>query len=200
MNKKYIIPFILLLTIYLGGCSASLIQTSDRYKKDKNDAAEESQAKNTQESSDSGEAIVADKTPELVIKHPDLKEDFDMTPYKFKPDMDDTIASASTQNDVWVEYEKQEPNAVNTEVSTSVALGYRVQIITSDSLEEANSIKSEVYFKIKLPVYVIYDSPFYKVRAGDFTDISKAKELSFKLNQLGYKSSRVVQDSVNIVK
>ena len=77
--------------------------------------------------------------------------------------------------------------------------GYRVQVISTDNLDEANTIRSEIYFKTnQKAVYVIFDPPFYKVEVGDFIDINDAKNLSFKFKQMGYKDARVVNETINI--
>lgn len=201
MKKIFALFLLVFFYLNLTGCGTSITPTSDRYKKSNEDLASESKAKDAAESKDSSEEKVPDKKNELIIKHPNLKEDFDITPYKTKLTVKEEKTTDSDQSpDVWVEYERKENKIDNSAPSTRVMPGYRVQVATTDNLDEANSTRSEVYFKIKQPVYVIYDSPFYKVRAGDFLDNTRAKDLNFKLNQLGYKDSRVVQDSVNIVK
>jgi hypothetical protein len=79
--------------------------------------------------------------------------------------------------------------------------GYRVLVLTTDNLEEANNLKSEIYFKTyQKPVYISFDPPFYKVKAGDFINSTEATELGFKLNQMGYTEAKVVRDTVNIFK
>jgi hypothetical protein len=46
-------------------------------------------------------------------------------------------------------------------------------------------------------VYVIFDPPFYKVEAGDFTVMNDAQSLYTKLKQLGYNDVRVKSETVN---
>jgi len=77
--------------------------------------------------------------------------------------------------------------------------GYRVQVLSTDDIDEANRIRAEVYEKTtKKEVYVIFEPPFYKVKVGDFTSKSEADNLRFNLNQLGYTESKVVQETVNL--
>ena len=72
-------------------------------------------------------------------------------------------------------------------------------MFTSDNLEDADSMRSNLYFKTtQKQVYITFDPPFYKVSVGDFKYYSNANNLSFKLKQMGYGESRVVTDSINV--
>ena len=71
--------------------------------------------------------------------------------------------------------------------------------MATDNLEEADSMRSDIYFKTtQKDVYLFFDPPFYKVLVGDFKQFSDAKNLSFKLSQMGYAESRVISDTVNV--
>ena len=79
--------------------------------------------------------------------------------------------------------------------------GYRVQVLVTDDLDEANRLKSDVYFTKSVDeVYVDFEPPFYKVKVGDFSVQKSAEDLRFKLNQLGYKDAKVIKDKINIFK
>ena len=131
-----------------------------------------------------------------------IKEDFDITPYKTKIEINDTsllVNKRSKSNvDVWYGYGTTLSNlGLNKPIKQAV--GYRVLVLTTDNLEEANNMKSEIYFKTdQKPVYISFDPPFYKVKAGDFVNSTEAKEFGFKLSQMGYTESKVVRDTVNI--
>lgn len=129
-------------------------------------------------------------------------EDFDMSNYRTKIDLPDKNAEEQSTKDISVWYEYSDSDTTNTNQTPTVidkVPGYRVQVYSTDNLDDANNKRSEVYFKTNQKnVYVIFDPPFYKVEVGDFTNISDAKDLSFKLKQLGYSDSRVVNVTVNI--
>jgi SPOR domain len=77
--------------------------------------------------------------------------------------------------------------------------GYRVQVISTDDIEEANRVRAEIYEKTaRKEVYITFEPPFYKVKAGDFTSKSEADDFKFKLNQLGYTEAKVVQETINL--
>ena len=133
-----------------------------------------------------------------------LKEDFDITPYKSKIEINDTIPKLNKKESnnliVWYDYDTTLPNSGPSK-PTKQGAGYRVLVLTTDNLEEANNMKSEIYFNTnQKPVYISFDPPFYKVKAGDFVNSTEANEFGFKLNQMGYTESKVVRDTVNIFK
>jgi hypothetical protein len=131
-----------------------------------------------------------------------LIEDFDITPFKTKIEINDTISNreiaGNNKLNAWYDYDTINSN---TGVSRLIrqAAGYRVLVLTTDNLEEANNMKSEIYFKTdQKPVYISFEPPFYKIKAGDFLNSSEASEFGFKLNQMGYTESRIIRDTVNV--
>lgn len=135
-----------------------------------------------------------------------VEDDFDLTPYKTEFEIHVENTKVNEDNlDLWYGYpeennigeiEKEFPKTVSDSIP-----GYRVQIISTDDLEEANGIRSEVYFKTnEKAIYVIFEPPFYLVRVGDYRNISDAKATSFKLNQLGFTGTKIVNDLINVYK
>ena|ERR1035437_1600785 len=179
---KYLTLFLSFIVFSLTSCS-TITSTGSRFHSEKG----------TQE----------DKSKE--VKKSDtvsLKEDFDITPYKTKIEINDTSLQEnkrkSSNLNAWYGYDTTLSNSgLNKPIK--LAAGYRVLVLTTDNLEEANSMKSEIYFKSdQKPVYISFDPPFYKVKAGDFINPAEASEFGFKLNQMGYTESKVVRDTVNI--
>ena len=75
--------------------------------------------------------------------------------------------------------------------------GFRVQVFLTQNIDEANSIKDTV--AAQLPdewVYTIYDSPYYKVRVGNFPDRPSANLMVKKLVNGGYKDAWAVPDNI----
>jgi hypothetical protein len=147
-----------------------------------------------------------DNNNSSVIKKSDtlsLNEDFDITPFKTRIDLIDSIPHrVLTRNNglkAWYDYDTITSNRESGRLIKQVA-GFRVLVFTTDNLEEANNMKSEIYFKTdQKPVYVSFEPPFYKIKAGDFLNSTEASEFGFKLNQMGYTESRIIRDSVNII-
>jgi len=160
------------ISIFLIGCSAS---TGSRY---------ETKKETKKETSTEGIKEVA--------------EDFDITPYQTEINIEaPPIATDKLPPDVWYGYGDSTSNIERKIVGTTD--GYRVQVLSTDDIDDANRIRAEVYEKTtRKEVYVIFEPPFYKVKVGDFTSKSEADDLRFKLNQLGYTESKVVKEAVNL--
>jgi hypothetical protein len=160
------------ITLFLVGCSAS---TGSRY---------ETKEETKEETSDEINEEVA--------------EDFDITPYKTEINIEaPPLTTNNLPSDVWYGYESSSTDLERKIIGTTD--GYRVQVLSSDDIEEANRVRAEIYEKITgKEVYVIFEPPFYKVKVGDFTLKSEANDLKFKLNQLGYTEAKVVQETVNL--
>lgn len=129
-----------------------------------------------------------------------FKEEFDFSPYRSDFNISEININKSEINtsvgDVWYDY----PSTSSADkVFVSKTNGFRVLVMVTDILEQATEMRSDIYFKTnQKEIYVDFESPFYRVKVGDFIDISKARELSFKLNQMGYQSAKVIPDSINI--
>ncbi len=126
-------------------------------------------------------------------------EDFDITPYKTKIEIDEEASTNKKFTDVWYEYKNTNETGNRNRKIVATVDGYRVLIVATDNIEEANEIRDKVAQQTNgKEVYISFEPPFYKVKVGDFTDLSEANDLQFKLKQLGYSEARVVQESVNI--
>ncbi len=160
------------ITMLLVGCSAS---TGSRYETKKE----------------------ADKETSADITE-DVMEDFDITPYQTEIEIEvPPISTDKLPPDVWYGYNIDTTSSQRNITGTTD--GYRVQVLSTDDIDEANRIRAEVYeMTTRKEVYVIFEPPFYKVKVGDFTSKSEADNLRFKLNQLGYTESKVVQETVNL--
>ncbi|MCJ7552674.1 MAG: SPOR domain-containing protein [Ignavibacteriaceae bacterium] len=165
--------FLILSLFFLAGCGA--VSTSERY-----------------ESSETSK----DK---VEIKDGELKETFDLKPYRPELNLEENEFETeiySEKSGAWYEYDfKSESNKkiVGTED------GYRVQVIATDNLDEANRINSEVSSQIhNQRTYVNFEPPFYKVKVGDFNELSEANDMRFRLSQTGYTESKVVRETINI--
>lgn len=165
--------FIAGLFILITGCSAS---TGSRYE-----TKEEKPATTT------------------IEKKKEITEDFDITPYETEIDIQvPPISEEKLPADVWYEYNSTTSDSSGKNI-VGTTDGYRVQVLSTDDIDEANLVRSQIYqHTTRKEVYVIFEPPFYKVKVGDFTSKTEAENLRFKLNQLGYTESKVVQETVNI--
>ena len=130
----------------------------------------------------------------------DLKENFDITPYKTKIEIKQKSRTIDLQSvEAWYDYNNNSNNSTNSDSVINTVNGFRVRVISTDDLAQADSLRAELYGTTNQKhIYIIFDPPFYRIEVGDFTDISAANDLKFKLNQLGYGEARVINEKVNI--
>lgn len=176
-QKGYILSFILIsLSLFLYSCGASSTVRYDRNKEEKKEAEKESENKT-------------------------YKEDFDIIPFRTDIDINEKQPAELNPPDInpWYGYATKDTSEVQEKEIVGTTNGFRVQVLATDNLENADSLKSELSLKVtQKNIYVIFDPPFYKVEVGDFTSMSDAKDLNFKLSQMGYTESRVIASTVNI--
>ncbi len=174
MKKIELILFT--LVILFAGCSSSKISESN----------DENNKKNSEENTSQK-----------------FDENFDLTPYHTQIDIPEANETSDLRKyNIWYSYPKPDTTAIDSsKLVTTTTPGYRVVVFSTDDLQSANEIKSELFYKInEKNIYLDFEPPFYKVKVGDFTDLQEANNLKFKLNQLGYKDARIISESVNVVK
>ncbi len=85
----------------------------------------------------------------------------------------------------------------STTVEEVSQLGFRIQVFSTSSIDEAMKMKNEVLAKLPQDsVYVVYDPPVYKVRVGDF---SSRYDASIKLSSVvdnGFPDAWIVPDNI----
>ena len=167
--------FISFIVFFLIGCSAS---TGSRYETKEEKKTETNSSEETKK---------------------EATEDFDITPFETEINIQaPPIGTDKLPPDVWYGFKEDTTSALQRKI-ISTTDGYRVEVISTDDIEEANRVRAEIYEKTaRKEVYVTFEPPFYKVKAGDFTTKSDANDFKFKLNQLGYTEAKVVQETVNI--
>ncbi len=80
------------------------------------------------------------------------------------------------------------------------AQGYRVQVYSGNSREEANAIKQRIYNKYPgVNVYISYAQPSFRVKAGDFLQRLEAQKLYARLKN-EFPVALIVEDQINIPK
>ena len=77
-----------------------------------------------------------------------------------------------------------------------ISEGYRVQILATRYFDYADSLAISISSKIIDSVYVEFETPNYKVRAGDFIDRDSAELLQQKLLNMGYKSAWIIRTKI----
>jgi hypothetical protein len=85
----------------------------------------------------------------------------------------------------------------STLVQEEVLQGFRIQIFSSASIDDANAARTGALARFAQDsVYVVYDPPVYKVRVGDFVNRYEANQRLPEFGDKGYKDAWVVPDRV----
>jgi SPOR domain len=178
--KTIYLIFVVILPITLLSCGTS---TGSRYENGNGKTAKNEKIKT-----------------ETKNKASEYPENFNLAPYRAKITITDTTKPKDQSNlNVWYNYHTQPDTGDVNRIVIRTTPGYRVQVLSTDNLDDANKMRSDIYFNTnQKAVYIIFDPPFYKVEVGDFTNLSDARSLTFKFKQMGYTEARVVNQTVNI--
>lgn len=86
---------------------------------------------------------------------------------------------------------------INLQKSKTTTPGFRVQIAQDNNRETIQTEKNKLNTKISgVELYETYDSPFFKLRAGDFKDRFSAYKLFMQIKPV-CKMAFIVSDNVN---
>ena len=92
-----------------------------------------------------------------------------------------------------------EINEVTSRDSRKTGKGYRLMIISTNLRDEAIAAKAKVYtYFPELKAYLWHQSPYYKVKAGNFKDRKEAEAYQEKLNVYFPKGVFIMNDVVEL--
>lgn len=78
--------------------------------------------------------------------------------------------------------------------------GYRIQLFSGNNRTNAEELKLEFFKNYpQIPVYLIYQQPYFKIRVGDFRNKIEAQALYQKLLK-EYGQAILVPDKINLPK
>ena len=123
----------------------------------------------------------------------------DTTAYWKKPvDTNTVVVHKDARIDLLVKRQAQ----VNEETSRDArrfAKGFRLMVITTNSRDEALAAKTKVYtYFPELKAYLWHQSPFYKLKVGNFKDRKEAEAYQKRLNSYFPKGVFVMPDTVEV--
>lgn len=92
-----------------------------------------------------------------------------------------------------------EINEVTSREARRTGKGFRLMIISTNSRDEAIAAKTKVYtYFPELKPYLWHQSPYYKLKAGDFKDRKDAEIYQKKLNAYFPKGVFVMNDIIEL--
>ena len=74
--------------------------------------------------------------------------------------------------------------------------GFRVQVLASNSMTKADSLSNILNSSLEDSVYVVYETPNYKVRIGDYVVREDADKMRQNLHKMGYRSAWVIRTRI----
>lgn len=90
-------------------------------------------------------------------------------------------------------------NEVTSRDSRKTGKGFRLLIISTNNRDEAISAKTRVYtYFPEMKAYLWHQSPYYKVKAGNFKDRKDAEAFQKKLNVYFPKGVFIMNDIVEL--
>lgn len=110
---------------------------------------------------------------------------------------DDTNETPSITSDYLDKLQKSKGTKSPDSYLNVNILGYRVQLGAFENKENAERTAKSARSKFDLPVYVIYQAPFYRVRAGDFIEKSEAEKYVKIIKEKGFRDARWVPTRIN---
>jgi hypothetical protein len=87
---------------------------------------------------------------------------------------------------------------VNSEVQREAGIvpsRFMVQVLAATSQQQVKVEKRNIAAKVKLPVSISYDVPYYKLYVGDFAVRADAENVLAQVKKLGYNDAWIVRVS-----
>ncbi len=92
-----------------------------------------------------------------------------------------------------------EINEFTTRNARRSAPGYRIQVVSTNDRNKAFTAKSTVYQQFpELKAYLLYQSPFYKLKVGNFLKREDAEEYITAIKQYFPSGVYIVRDVIEV--
>ena len=115
-----------------------------------------------------------------------------------QPDTNSVIIHKDPRLDQLVKKQIQ-INEETTRNARRITKGYRLLVINTNKREEAVDAKAKVYtYFPELKSYLYYQSPFFKLKVGNFKDKKEAEDYQKKLQQFFTKGVYIMNDTIEI--
>lgn len=131
----------------------------------------------------------------LVFSLQSLAQD---TTWKRSVDTNSVVVHKDPRIDLLVKKQVQ----INEETSRDArrfVKGFRLMVITTSSRDEALAAKTKVYtYFPELKAYLWHQSPYYKLKVGNFKDRKEAEAVQKRLNSYFPKGVFIMPDTVEV--
>jgi len=123
----------------------------------------------------------------------------------FTQDRADTVvreASVLVKKDPRLDVLVKKQSAINASIKKSSARsgkGFRLLVVNTNKRDEAISAKTKIYtYFPDVKSYLTYQSPFFKVKAGNFKTREEAEKYRKLMNNLFPKGVFIINDTIEI--
>ena len=117
---------------------------------------------------------------------------------KKTPDSSSVVIHKDPRVDLLIRKQAQ-INEETTRESRKTAKGYRLMIISTTNRDEAIAAKTAVYtYFPELKAYLWHQSPYYKLKAGNFKDRKEAEDYQKRMNVYFPKGVFIMNDIVEV--
>lgn len=120
------------------------------------------------------------------------------TTWKKTADTNSVVVHKDPRIDLLVQKQIQ----INEETSRDarrIGKGYRLLVINTNKRDEATAAKAKVYtYFPELKTYLIYQSPYFKLKAGNFKEKKEAEDYQKKLQKYFPKGVFIMNDTIEV--
>ena len=114
------------------------------------------------------------------------------------PDTSSIVVHKDPRLDLLVK-KQAEINEETTRNARRVARGFRLLVINTNHREEAINAKTKLYqYFPELKSYLLYQSPYFKLKAGNFKEKKDAENYQQKLNKVFPKGVFIMSDLIEV--
>ena len=116
----------------------------------------------------------------------------------FAQDSTDLIVHADPRVEMLVK-KQSDINLAVKKANARTARGYRVLVINTNKRDEAMAAKTKIYSNFpELKAYLVYQSPFFKLKAGNFRTREEAEQYKRSLSYYFPKGVMVINDIIEV--
>jgi hypothetical protein len=116
----------------------------------------------------------------------------------FAQDSTDVIIHADPRVEMLVK-KQSDINLAVKKANARTARGYRVLVINTNKRDEAMAAKTKIYSNFpELKAYLVYQSPFFKLKAGNFRTREEAEQYKRSLSYYFPKGVMVINDIIEV--
>lgn len=117
-----------------------------------------------------------------------------LNPADYDRDIEDTVTKSDLGNTIVNLPEIPKDTLI---VQEEIVQGFRIQVLSTSGVDEANSMREVLHWKFPGDsIYIIYDTPLYKLRIGDFFNRYEANQRLPEFVEKGYKDAWIVPDRI----